>query len=84
MKRIIPISIFLAAFVLVFRAAAIYTTESESFQWNDVSLNSVLISAGIAAFVVLLYKILLTKVKMTLLVLILAAIVIIFKMYLKG
>lgn len=83
MKKFIPIALFIITFAFVIRGAIIFTSESESIDWLDISPKAILISAGIGAFVVILYKILMAKIKMALLLLIIAGAIILFNLFLK-
>lgn len=83
MKKFIPIALFIITFAFVIRGAIQFTTDTDTFSWMDISPKAILISAGIGAFVVILYKILMAKIKMALLLLIIAAAIILFNLFLK-
>ncbi len=84
MQKFIPVALFIATFILVLKAAILFTSESESIDWLDINPKALLISGGIGAFVVALYKILVAKVKMALLLLIIVGLILLFNIYLKS
>lgn len=83
MKKFIPIALFVITFILVIHGANQFITGSESIDWLDIPSKALFLSAGIAAFVVILYKILMAKIKMALLLIIIAAAIILFNLFLK-
>lgn len=81
MRKKLPILIFIASFLLVLKASIQYASSKSITSWEDISIKSVGISALVALLIVIVYKILLTKIKIALVIGILLTIVIFFNIY---